>query len=363
MQIHIGKRLKSAREKAGLTQQQLSSQLGFRDRQTLAAIESGIRKVSADELLLMMQTLDRELEYFTDPFRLDGEGSFSWRASAGSEHLINEFESWAGPCLALYRNIATQDDVRTSPLRISITTKSSYEDTHRAAQWLSDEWELGEIPAVRLEEAIGDRLHALVLNLDAPEGISGAACKLTELSAILINRNEPVGRRNFNLAHELFHLLTWENIKPDHSEDNSHSNKKKRSEELANCFASALLMPESTLRKWEGQARLGNKIKLRSWVHESAQRLHVTFSALLWRLVQLDMLEKDAVVESEPWSVVRETGDDTARRFSLDFVRTLKLGLDEGRISVRRAATLLDLSIDDLADLFREYSIEVPFDI
>ena len=103
MQIHIGKRLKSAREKAGLTQQQLSTQLGFRDRQTLAAIESGIRKVSADELLLMMQTLDCELEYFTDPFRLEGEGSFSWRASAGSEDLIDEFESWAGPCLAAGR--------------------------------------------------------------------------------------------------------------------------------------------------------------------------------------------------------------------------------------------------------------------
>ncbi|MCK4237114.1 MAG: ImmA/IrrE family metallo-endopeptidase [Candidatus Krumholzibacteria bacterium] len=364
MKSLIGKRLKAARQQAGLTQQQLSTRLGFNDRQTLAAIESGKRKVSADELLLVMQTLNRDLEYFTDPFRLDGEGSFSWRtSSAESVELIDEFESWAGRCLALYRNLATQEDVWTYPLRLSLTTKSSYEDAHRAAEWLVNEWELGDIPAVKLEEAVSERLRALVLYIDPPEGISGAAFKLPELSAILINRNEPAGRRSFDLAHELFHLLTWDTIKPDHSEYRDESNKKKRGEQLANCFASALLMPEGILRSWWEQAPHDNETEWRSWVIESANRLHVTVLALLWRFIQLEMLDKNTVIESEYWSAIHGPEDDIPQRFSMDFMKTLSQGFEEGRISVRRAAALVDLSIDDLADLFREHSLEVPFDI
>ena len=363
MQSLIGKRLKAAREQAGLTQRKLSASLGFKDRQTLAAIESGKRKVSADELLRAMQVLNRDLEYFTDPFRLDGEGSFSWRTSADSVDRTDEFESWAGGCLSLYRNLATQEDVRTSPLRLSLTAKSSYEDAHRAAEWLAKEWKLGDVPAVNLEEAIGERLRALVLYIDPPEGISGAAVRLPELSAILINRNETAGRRNFDLAHELFHLLTWDTITPDHSEYNDELNKKSRSEQLANCFASALLMPEAVLRKWWERAPDGNETEWRAWVFELANELHVTVPALLWRFVQLGMLEKSIVADSERWSTAHEMIEYKPRRFSLDFVKTLGQGIGEGRISVRRAAELVDLSIDELAELFREHSLEVPFDI
>jgi uncharacterized protein DUF955 len=40
-----------------------------------------------------------------------------------------------------------------------------------------------------------------------PEGISGVACQLQAGDAILINRQENEGRRNFDLAHEIFHVL------------------------------------------------------------------------------------------------------------------------------------------------------------
>jgi Zn-dependent peptidase ImmA (M78 family)/DNA-binding XRE family transcriptional regulator len=363
MQSVIGKRLKAAREKAGLTQQQLASRLGFKDRQTLAAIESGHRKLSADELLLAMQALNRDLEYFTDPFRLDGEGSFAWRMSAENVEVNDEFESKAGRWVALYRSLSEQKDVWTSPLRIGLTTKSSYEQAHRAAEWLVCEWELGEIPAVKLEEAISERLRALVLYIDPPEGISGAAFKHPELSAILINRNDVAGRRSFDLAHELFHLLTWDTIKPDYSEYRDEQNKSKRSEQLANCFASALLMPEEIIRTLWAQAPEDDETEWRSWVFDSAHRLHVTPLALLWRFVQLELIDSKSAKESEDWSVVHEIEGDKPPRFSLDFMKTLGHGLEEGRISVRRAAALIDLTIDDLADLFREHSLDVPFDI
>ena len=72
----IGKRLKVAREKSGLTQSYLAKLLDFNDRQTLTAIETGNRKINADELLRVIKILDLDLDYFTDSYRLEGEGQF-----------------------------------------------------------------------------------------------------------------------------------------------------------------------------------------------------------------------------------------------------------------------------------------------
>src|SRR3989304_2342382 len=101
----IARRLKAARERASLTQAQLSEKLGFKDRQTLAAIEGGQRKLSAEELLRAMQIFSVDLEYFTDGFRLVGEGSFSWRAKNAAPGLLDEFEARAGRWIAPYRRL------------------------------------------------------------------------------------------------------------------------------------------------------------------------------------------------------------------------------------------------------------------
>ena len=73
----IGARIKALREQRNLTQDGVARLFGFRDRQTVSAIETGARGVTAEELLLAVEKLDAPLEYFTDPFLLDGEGRFS----------------------------------------------------------------------------------------------------------------------------------------------------------------------------------------------------------------------------------------------------------------------------------------------
>ena len=85
--------------------------------------------------------------------------------------------------------------------------------------------------------------------VDAIDGVSGAACRLPDLDVVLINRHEVAGRRNFDLAHELFHILTWDAMPPEHLEEATETSKI-RVEQLANSFASALLMPEASLRQF-----------------------------------------------------------------------------------------------------------------
>ncbi|MFX0046487.1 MAG: hypothetical protein ACFE8Z_11615, partial [Candidatus Hermodarchaeota archaeon] len=80
-----------------------------------------------------------------------------------------------------------------------------------------------------------------------------------------------------------------------------------------------------------------------------------------WRLVQLGLLPKGDVDYSLEGPADRWM--ETPRLFSEDFVRTLQRGLDAGTVSVDQTADLLGLTADELADLFRSYDVDIPFDL
>ena len=69
----IGSRIRALREERNLSQDSLARLFGFKDRQTISAIETGLRRVTAEELLLAVEKLDAPLEYFTGSF------SAGWR--------------------------------------------------------------------------------------------------------------------------------------------------------------------------------------------------------------------------------------------------------------------------------------------
>jgi transcriptional regulator with XRE-family HTH domain len=130
LQTRIARRLKAAREKAGLTQQQLSADLGFKDRQTLSAIEDGQRQVSAGELARAAERLGRPVEYFTDAFRLEGEGEFSFRAKNVDPETLDAFEERAGRWIAMYRELGVQEGWAPPRIgtKLELTPRSSYDD-------------------------------------------------------------------------------------------------------------------------------------------------------------------------------------------------------------------------------------------
>src|SRR5438477_699558 len=100
--VMLARRVRTAREEAGMSQEELSGALGFENRQVLSNIESGKRKLGVDELLKLMQLLRKELEYFTDPLRLVGE-AISWRADFQAQNVIFECKPYVGGVVAAYR--------------------------------------------------------------------------------------------------------------------------------------------------------------------------------------------------------------------------------------------------------------------
>ena len=363
----IGMRFKALREERKLSQDDLARMFGFKDRQTVSAIETGARRVSADELMLALEKLNVPLEYFTDPFRLVGEGRFSWRQTGVGAEQLSEYERDAGCWIAAFRALAPKVGRETPLMRraLGLTRHSRFEDAMLAGTRFVAEFGLGEAPATDLVEVMERKLGILVLMVDACEGISGAACRLPELDTVLIARREIEGRRHFDLAHELFHILTWDAMPPEHSEE-ARETGGNRVEQLANNFAAAVLMPAATLERCGDWRSLGEE-ELIARLNAVADDLRVTSSALRWRLVALGYL-KPAVARSLPEAALRNNGGQVARSvtpalYSKPFVEVLGLAIEEGLVSTRRAANLVDMTVDDLADLFATHGVEAPVEL
>ena len=358
----ISTRIKALREERNLSQEDLAGLLGFNDRQTVSAIETGARRVTAEELVLAVEVLGTSLEYFTDPFLLVGEGRFCWRHTGVATEQLSTYERHAGRWIGAYRTLAPAVGRSTPLMRpaLGLTRWSRFEDAMQAGERFADEFALGDIPSVALRKVAEREFRVLVLMVDAQPGISGAACRLPELDAVLIARHEVPGRRHFDLAHELFHVLTWEAMPPAHYEDVGDVGGD-RVEQLANNFSSAALMPATTLERFGGWTNLSGDALIRR-LNRAADELQVTASALKWRLVALGSLSR-ATAQAVPDAALRNNGVAVPEfvpppRFSKPFMEVMALALHAGYVSVRRMANLLDVAVDDLSEVFASHEIE-----
>ena len=363
----VGQRIRAAREERELTQQNLAILLGFSDRQTLAQIESGIRKVAAAELMAFVKELNKPIEYFTDPYLIVGKGLFNWRAADAT--AAKNAEVVSRPLISCYKRCRDflKDPISPFTHVLSISRQSQYMVAADLGDRVANAWKLGATPTATLSQVIEQQLQVLVLFLDYPYEVSGGACKLTEFSAIMVNRNHSKCRQAFTLAHELFHLLTWEAMTPDAQESPECTfwEKIKHVERLANNFAAGLLMPRESLEpRWKSFD--GND--LRKWLIKTASEYDVSPEALYWRLFNLKLLtqrqaEKVDRTTLTDHSPIVQNEATKPKRYSRNFTKTLHKTIDRGFLSVRKAAELLQCNIEDVQGLFASYDLPSSFDL
>lgn len=368
-QTLIHQRLRSLRERQGVTQAQLSQALGFNDRQTLSSIEQGIRNIKPEELVRAAEFFEVSPNYFTDPLELAGEVRFSWRKSINDGDGLEAFEEKAGRWIATFRHLnhLRGETVNSSLMRLWLNKRSSLLEATEEGDVIAQALELGNVPAVSLPEALEKQLNTLVLFVDPAPGISGAACQLGPLNAIIINRNESEGRRSFDLGHEFFHLLTWTEMPPRHCETlNEGTRLQQKIEKLADNFSAGLLMPRQSVFGLIEQFPVPeNEDDLAVWISELASNFRVSGQAFKWRLVNLGILKRAVALRIDDSDIqISMTGDAALpKRFSKKFVDTLGWGIEMGQLSARKAAKIIGTSLDDLADLFAEHGLNTPFDL
>lgn len=368
MNTPYGKRLKALRESHGHTQDHVSKLLGISHRQTLANIEAGTRQMSAQELIRATEVFDVPLEYFTDAFAVAGEASFSWRRHAEvSQEDITNFEARSGRLFGAYRSLSQvmgfdhrrlADGLNISPDAAPETAtaigEEMFRDTPRDES--CDGW---------LEDAIEERFGIPILNLDAPRDLSGAVCHLEDMDGIVVNRSDVPGRRNFDLAHELFHALTWATMPPEHIETISETPKAgrlNRVENLADNFASGLLMPTHLLASQPGWDDLpvGDEATI-TWLNTTATRLGVSSMALARRMTAIGRLQDSVRRRLMRSPRMKHNGGDAPPpplAYGRMFVGLLTEAIQDGRISTRGSAALVGLDVDAFGDLCEEWGFD-----
>ena len=371
----VGCRIKTARLLAGWSQSELAQRMGVGDEASVAELERGARRLSDRELERLPEVTGRDWNYFRDRLLLSGEERFSWRVAPDTpEGALEKFGEKAGGLIGLLQWLYEREGLLPAPPErpaMRLERRSSCEDAWAAAEELALRLDLGPVPAETLAQKVESELGIPVLLVDTEtydneegRGISGAACHLRGMQVhdqdvILLNRQRPPAIRAFNLAHELFHVLTWERMEPPRREPDGFGNggeqNGKRVERLADSFAAALLMPGYALDPLLDPARAGDLDHLR----EVAGKLQVAPPILGWHLFhtgRIDATTRDRLAALEP---PRE--DQPPPLFSPTFLRLLHQVLDDGEISARRAAMATDLGMVEQAEMFVELGFTRPY--
>jgi len=242
----LGERLKEARELTGLSLIEAAERLGFASYQTLSKIESGEREVKASELFLFTKT------YFCNLSSLLGEAelrpSFSplWR-NAPRGNKKKEVEARIFDLCEKYHLLETllglQKEEKFKFLDIDIEDIRSDSDIDTLADNSGNLLGLGNRPAFTLQKVLEQKYGVKIIFNRLSDLGSAATMVHPEFGAVVvINADEAPWRRNYDLAHELFHLITWKIISPGDLKDSEFY---KDIETKAERFASTFLLPET----------------------------------------------------------------------------------------------------------------------
>lgn len=358
----LGGKIRSLREGLGLSQQELAERAGFSAHQIVSQIETGKRDVKAWELAKLASILRTSVSTLLAQDELQQSPVILWREAPASnasmieKDFVYRCEQYA--YLEKLCNVAP----RTSFPRLQVDpSRFSFSEAHELALVASREFGLGARPAASLIDILENSYQVKILYEDLGEEGSAASTIGSFGPAILMNRGEAPWRRNYNFAHEVFHLLTWSDFPAETIMQDSQY--RDRIEKLANAFASGLLLPADAVNLAFERRVKENKIRLIDLV-EMAREFDVSTSALLYRLLNLGRFEKAMVEEllNDPSFRQLDRGTMPERWWTPPpiperFVRLAFKAYQDGNISRTKLADLLDVSLLELTKTLSEYGL------
>ena len=353
----LGERLRVARENQRITQSTAAKGAGLQ-RSAISLMESGQRQVSMLELARLADLYGYPIEWFVNPDMSVEEDPVItlFRAEPGLNN--EEVQEGARYCMRLFAVGASLEKLLS---RISMNVLPHYKlpdpgSTGRAieqGQSVADQERrrlgLGVAPIFSIPKLIGSQgIWTAALRL--PDEISGLFLRNTKFDmGILVNAGQAPVRKRFSYAHEYGHALMDREHKATVT---SRHNAKDVSEQRANAFAAAFLIPEDgvwnlmhELGKGRGSRReetVVDSVKeqvIRGELRTPPGSQHVTYadvallgrnfgvsySAAVWRLRGLNIINANGAV-----TLLKQT--DTANQY-LGEVRDLWASEGEGSLA------------------------------
>lgn len=284
--IDVGVRIADARDRAGLTQEQLAYESGV-PRTVIAKIERGLRRVGALELVDIAEGLGTRVEWLLNEApaavvahrtRLDPELDV-----ATIDRELERLARDASLVFELDPGLVPAD----LPVKQVPTTAQEAELLARQARKLAG---LKAVQPVNDLVVTTAKLGLFAFSAPLGSDTADAASTLVSPGGIaLINSSNAVGRRRLALAHELGHFLVRDDYTVDWSVAEHTASDK--TEVLLDRFARAFLLPVDALKLfWQ---RVREQHDLRTAAVITASHFHVDMSTLARRLLEMDIADHD----------------------------------------------------------------------
>lgn len=327
-------RLTLARKRRGMTMTKLASKIGV-DLRSVSAYEKGEYRPEDDNVDRLARTLAFPRAFFFGPdldeptpdvasFRALKRMTAAQRDTAlGSGALALLLNSWVEKRFKLPG--ATLPDFRER-------------DPEAAAEQLRREWGLGELPiknTVHLLESKGVRVFSLAI--DAIE-VDAFSMWRQETPFVFLNTAKSAEHSRFDAGHELGHLVMHRHGEPQGQD----------AEREANAFASAFLMPRSTV------LALAPRFTTVDRLVELKKYWNVSVAALAYRMQTLGILSewqyRNVAIELSQRGYRKKEPAPSPRENSQVFAK-VSAALREDGISKDAVAAELNIPVQEIEQL------------
>jgi Zn-dependent peptidase ImmA (M78 family)/DNA-binding XRE family transcriptional regulator len=342
----FGVRLKLARRMAGMSLQELSDNLSnLVTKQALSKYEQGLINPSNEVLLALAKSLNVKPDFFLKKDVLEvTDISFRKKSTLPKkieESIIEKARDYVERFFEL-ENILGINPVFNNPIKDLIVQNK--QDAENAAKILRKEWNLGHNPIANLVEMLELKGVKLLL-IDEVDEIDGISFFTSDLIPVLIvnTRSKSVERIRFTIIHELAHLLLsfYKEIEYDN----------KSIEKLCHHFASTFIIPSVKLTEM-----IGGKHRSYIAINELItikEYFGISIRAIVHRLEGLGVISQSyyqrwMIYMSKTYGQKNEPGTYIGEEKLSVFERLINRALAEGLISISKAASLTNTSVQEI---------------
>ena len=347
-------RLRAAREATGLSLSDAAKRLGFPSYQTLSNIENGQREVKVSELVHFARIYFCNLSDFLMEQAPRAEYAILWRNPPEAGELKKQTEREIFLLCEQYHMLEQLLGIKSEKgfMEVTRASISSNMAINRLAKETRALMGLGQRPSCSLQKVLEQEYGVKILYYPLAFGSAASMVHPDMGKAVVINANEVPWRQNYDLAHELFHLILWKVFSLDEMKDAPFFSD---IEKKADRFASMLLLPEDEIRRELEQIIEINKSVNHSDIVDIAIEFGVSAKALVYRLAYINLIKwamADTLARDEELAEVsrqkRKQDHKTRRseRFNALAVRCLRKGF----ISRGKFAELVNIDRSEIDD-------------
>lgn len=363
----LGQKLKKARERLNMKLQEVATQMDFNHYQIVSSIEDGTRKIKASELAKLSKIYLRDISYFLNPKEEKEDLVVLWRnKQEGSKIKIIEqqFLRYCNNYFDLEERLGIEHKIFLQKLNNYTSSDFNIQSVNKIANEYYRMLQLGSRPACILEKVLEEKYHIKVVYMNLENYASAASAIGKFGTAILINSSERSWRSNYNIAHELFHIITWDVF--ENYDVHTYCDDKSPVEKWADIFASNILLPsDEVITEFENRIK-DEKISIIDLIG-IAREFEVSTSALLWRLVNLKRLNKkdvEKLIDDESFRLIDKEHRNHIKhsktpQISNRYINLAFKAYQKGLISKGKLSDYLNVDRSEVDSELQEYGYNI----